>query len=64
MSGGDEFASDSSDDESSDDDEDSGDDSSTNVDASVGLINTGPVSIEPPIEEPVTSGSDAPGGGN
>jgi hypothetical protein len=67
MSGSDEFASSgdsSGDDEADDDDEDSGDDSKGSVDASVGLINTGPVSIETPIEEPVTSGSDAPGGGN
>ena len=43
-----------------DDDEDSSDEDSS-VDASVGLINTGPVSVEPPVEEPVTSGNDGPG---
>ena len=43
-----------------DDDEDSSDEDSS-VDASVGLINTGPVSVEWPVEEPVTSGNDGPG---
>jgi len=43
-------------------DSDDGEDSETKVDASVGLINTGPVSLDVPIDDPVTSGGDAPGG--
>jgi hypothetical protein len=30
------------------------------ADGSVGLINTGPVSLELPIDDPVTSGNDGP----
>ena len=46
--------------------EDSGDDE-TAFDASLGPVNTGPVQVEPPIDQPVTSGgaglADVPGGG-
>jgi hypothetical protein len=48
----------------SEDEEEDGEDSEGGVDARVGIINTGPVSIDVPIDEPVTSGCDAPGGGN
>jgi len=47
-----------------DEDDDQSDDSESGADASVGIINTGPVSIDQPVDEPVTSGSDGPGGSN
>jgi hypothetical protein len=42
------------------DDSDNSDDSGdqTNVDATLGIINTGPVNIAPPVDEPITSGGD------
>jgi hypothetical protein len=52
------------DDEADEEEEAADEEGSGNADASVGLINTGPVSIDQPVEEPVTSGSDIPGGGN
>jgi len=45
------------DNDDSDDADDSGDDQ-TNVDATLGIINTGPVNIAPPVDEPITSGGD------
>jgi hypothetical protein len=50
--------------DSEDSDEDEADDGGSDADASVGIINTGPVSIDQPVDEPVTSGSDGPGGAN
>jgi len=44
----------------SDDSDDSGD--QTNVDATLGLINTGPVNVTVPVDEPITSGGDGGGG--
>jgi hypothetical protein len=38
-------------------DDDSGDDQSS-VDATLGLVNTGPVNVNPPVDEPITSGGD------
>lgn len=40
----------------SDDSDDSGD--QTNVDATLGLVNTGPVNVTVPVDEPITSGGD------
>ena len=49
----------SSDDSDSDDsDSDDKGDEKTNVDATLGIINTGPVNIEAPVDEPITSGGD------
>jgi filamentous hemagglutinin family protein len=48
--------------EQKDQDKDEDKDSEGSVDAATGLINTTPVSVEPPFDEPVTSGSDSPGG--
>jgi filamentous hemagglutinin family protein len=57
---------DPSDDQSDQDSDDDGDDSDdqTNVDATLGLVNTGPVNIEQPIDQPITSGGDAGFGGD
>jgi hypothetical protein len=41
-----------------------GEDGESGSDASIGIINTGPVSIDQPVDEPVTSGNDGPGGSN
>ena len=54
-------------DDSDDSDSDDSGDSQTNVDATLGLINTGPVNVSPQVDEPITSGgdggfSDGPGG--
>jgi hypothetical protein len=51
------------------DDSEEGGDKQTNVDASLGLINTGPVSVDLTVDQPITSGSDGmisdgPGGPN
>jgi hypothetical protein len=46
-----------SDQQSDEDSDDSGDDQ-TKVDAALGLVNTGPVNIDQPVDEPVTSGGD------
>ena len=59
-------ADDQSEQDSDDDSEDSGDDQSS-VDATLGLVNTGPVNVNPPVDEPITSGgdggfTDGPGG--
>ncbi len=51
----DEFAQDQS-----EDSEEEGEEGEGGSDGSVGLINAGPVSLELPIEDPVTSGSDGP----
>jgi hypothetical protein len=52
------LAGDGQSDESSDEDsEDSGDDQGS-VDATLGLVNTGPVNIDQPVDEPITSGGD------
>ena len=62
-SGNDEFAELLGDEEEGDDEEDEGeDDGKGGVDAGSALINTGPVSIETPVDEPVTSGADSPDG--
>ena len=45
-------------DQSDDESDDSGDDSQTSADATLGLINTGPVNVNPPIDDPITSGGD------
>jgi hypothetical protein len=44
-------------DQSEDEDSDEGDDESS-VDATLGLVNTGPVNIDQPVDEPITSGGD------
>jgi hypothetical protein len=50
-----------SEDDSEDNEEEDGE-GDGGVDASVGLINTGPVSLDITIDDPVTSGSDGPSG--
>jgi hypothetical protein len=40
------------------DDGDEGGDKQSNVDATLGLINTGQVSVDLPVDQPITSGSD------
>jgi hypothetical protein len=64
--GTDETAQENQDEES---DSEEGGDKQTNVDASLGLINTGPVSVDLTVDQPITSGSDGmisdgPGGPN
>jgi hypothetical protein len=48
--------------EGSDEEEDGEESEDDGADGSVGLINTGPVSLELPIDDPVTSGNDGPVG--
>ena len=50
-----------SDSDDSDDSDDSSSDNSTSFDASLGLVNTAPVSTVQGIDDPITSGGD--GGG-
>jgi len=51
--------------DTADDDDDEGtDDGDTTTDASVHLINTGPLQTQDVIDEPITSGNDGPGGPN
>jgi hypothetical protein len=52
--------SDPTDQDESDDSDDSGDESS--ADATLGLINTGPVNVTVPVDEPITSGGDGGAG--
>jgi hypothetical protein len=52
---------DAADSEATEETEEESKDSKARVDASIGLINTGPVSLELTIDDPVTSGSDGPG---
>jgi hypothetical protein len=64
LGSGDQSSQDSDDSDDSDSDDS---DSQTNVDATLGLINTGPVNVSPQVDEPITSGgdggfSDGPGG--
>ncbi|HEX6072254.1 MAG TPA: hypothetical protein VFY95_04525, partial [Sphingomicrobium sp.] len=57
-------SSDESTDEEGAADEDSDAEGDSGFDPSLGLINAAPLSRTPPIEEPVTSGSDGPVGIN
>lgn len=50
--------SDSPSDQNSDEDSDDSGDDQTNVDAALGLVNTGPVNLDQPVDEPITSGGD------
>jgi hypothetical protein len=52
----------SDDSDDSDDDQEGEDAESDSTDASVHLINTGPLQNSEIIDEPITSGNDGPGG--
>ena len=68
VAGSDEFAGDvgeSGEEATEEEEEEEGEEEgSGGVDAGSTLINTGPVSIDPPIDQPVTSGADVPTGTN
>ena len=51
-----------SDPEDKDKSDDDSDDGQSGTDISVQLINTTPLQVQVPIDEPVTSGNDGPGG--
>jgi hypothetical protein len=51
-------------DEDKQDEDENSDSKSSGSDPAVYLINTGPMHVEPIIDEPITSGNDSPGGQN
>ena len=51
-------------DEDKKDEDENSDSKSSGSDPAVYLINTGPMHVEPIIDEPITSGNDSPGGQN